>query len=90
MTTIPMNFCDYNYNRINLTDHTLIYSFIGWREGRTEHTTKYRQKVTVITADGRKESRFYTQRGDEFCRYRMHDEYEYLCKKLNITPCGLE
>lgn len=86
---IPMDFVERNHNSVNLGDHKLIYDMIGRRDGNSEHTTLYRQKVTIVTMDGRKEAQIYTQRGDEYCKYKMYEVYEYLCKKLGIQPAEL-
>jgi hypothetical protein len=86
---IPMDFVMRNHNSINLGDHKLIYDMIGRRDGNSEHTTLYRQKVTVVTSDGRKEAQIYTQRGDEYCSYKMHDVYVNVCKRMGIQPAEL-
>jgi hypothetical protein len=69
-----------------LGDHKLEYTMIGWRQGQSEHTTTYRQKVVVTTSDGRSANRIYTQRGDESCIWKMHDAYESVCRELGIRP----
>ena len=89
-TTIPSDFTECNSNQINLIDHRLIYTTIGNRQGQSEHTTTYRQKVTVITSDGRRAEQMYTQRGDESCKWTMYYVYEGLCNQLGIEPAGME
>ena len=71
-------------------DHTLIYKLVGYREGRSEHTTTYTQKVTVVTSDGRKLEKMYTQRGDEPCKWKMYEIYESLCKQLGVKPASMD
>jgi hypothetical protein len=89
-TIIPSDFTECNNNQINLFDHKLIYTYIGYQQGRSEHTTTYRQKVTIITSDGRKAEQMYTQRGDESCKWMMYEVYEKLCKQLGVTPAEME
>jgi hypothetical protein len=90
--SIPSDFTWCNRNQIDLIDHILRYEVIGWREGRTEHTTTYRQKVTVILKDGANtaKSKIYTQRGDESCKWVMYEAYERLCSELGIKPAYME
>ena len=90
--SIPSDFTWCNRNQIDLIDHILRYEVIGWREGRSEHTTTYRQKVTVILKDGTNtaKSKIYTQRGDESCKWVMYEAYERLCSELGIKPAYME
>lgn len=89
---IPSDFTFCNRNQVDLMNHILRYELIGWREGRSEHTTTYNQKVTVILKDGNNtsRSRIYVQRGDESCTWTMYSVYEALCRELGIKPASVE
>ena len=88
--SIPEDFTWSDHNSIQLVDHKLEYTTIGWRQGQSEHTTTYRQKVVVTTSDGRSASRIYTQRGDESCKWDMYENYENACKELGIKPANMD
>lgn len=88
--SIPEDFTWSNYNSIQLVDHKLEYSMIGWRQGQSEHTTVYKQKVVVTTQDGRSAKRIYTQRGDESCKWVMYENYESICRELGIKPVNMD
>jgi hypothetical protein len=88
--SIPEDFTWSDHNSIQLVDHKLEYTTIGWRQGQSEHTTTYRQKVVVTTSDGRSANRIYTQRGDESCKWAMYENYESICKELGIKPANMD